>query len=141
MNKPIIRQGELLGLDFHLEKVQPTNSFDAHRLMHLGSHEGKSSVLAEALYKAYFTAGKNISDHHVLTQIGKFCGLAENKIDEVLSTDKFASQVREDEFEAQRLSIRGVPYFLFDRKFYVSGSQPTHVFSEILKKMPLSESQ
>ena len=140
MNKPIIQQGELLGLTFNLDKVQPTNSFDAHRLMHLVSQQAKATALAEALYKAYFTEGKNISDRDVLTQAGQSCGLAKNEIDQVLATDKFASQVREDEFEAQRLSIRGVPYFLFDRKFYVSGSQPTHVFSEILKKMSLSES-
>jgi predicted DsbA family dithiol-disulfide isomerase len=132
MNRPIIQQGASLGLKFNLDKVRPTNSFDAHRLMQLASRRDSATALAEKLYEAFFTDGKNISDHSVLKEAAISCNLPEKDVTEVLTTDEFSMDVREDEYEAQRLSIRGVPYFLFDRKVFISGAQPTDVFLRIL---------
>jgi predicted DsbA family dithiol-disulfide isomerase len=134
MNQPVIRQASSLGLDFHLENVRPTNSFDAHRLIHLSREYGKELEMAEVLFRAYFSEGKNISNDEVLVQSGMSIGLTKNEIESTLHSERFADAVRIDKNEAQKFSIRGVPYFLLNRSAYLSGAQPAHVFLEALKK-------
>jgi len=135
MNKPVLQQAELLGLTFNLNQAKPTNSFDAHRLLHYAATEQKELILSDLLFKAYFTDGKNISDTDVLIEAGVSCNLDEDEIKALLFSDKFADRVREDEALAQQLSIRGVPFFLFDGTNAVSGSQPTQAFLSVLQRL------
>jgi predicted DsbA family dithiol-disulfide isomerase len=139
MNKPVLQQAQSLGLKFNLDQVKPTNSFDAHRLLQLAATENKEVILADQLFKAHFTEGKNISSAEVLTEAGLSCDIAEGEIKAVLFSDKFGDRVREDEALAQQLSIRGVPFFLFNETQYVSGSQPDHVFLNALEQVSKSE--
>jgi len=134
MNKPVIQQAENLGLKFNLDKVRPTNSFDAHRLLQLAATENKEIVLSDELFKAHFTDGKNISEFDVLTEAALTCDIVESEIKAVLFSDKFADHVKEDEALAQQLSIRGVPFFLFNGTRYVSGSQSQYVFLNALEQ-------
>ena len=134
MNKPIIQHAASLGLIFNLDRVRPTNSFDAHRLLHAAATDKKEWLLANGFFKAFFTEGKNISDHAVLLDIAMHSGLQKDYILDVLQSDKFEKEVKADEKEARQLAIRGVPYFLINRRSFVSGSQPVDVFLKILQQ-------
>ena len=135
MNRPVIQQAESLGIKLNLDQVKPTNSFDAHRLLQLAATENKEIILSDEVFKAHFTDGKNISDFDVLTEAALTCDISESEIKAVLFSDKFADHVREDEALAQKLSIRGVPFFLFNDTQYVSGSQSQDVFLNALEKL------
>ena len=88
---------------------------------------------AEKLFRAYFIEGKNIEDADTLVQIGVTIGLKEDEIKNVLATDQLSAEVKADAFEAEELGIRGVPFFVFDRKYAISGAQPTEVFLSALQ--------
>lgn len=139
MNKPVLQQAESLGLKLNLDQVKPTNSFDAHRLLQLAATENKEVTLSDHLFKAHFTDGKNISNVEVLIDTGVSCDIDESEIKAVFFSDKFADRVRDDEGQAQQLSIRGVPFFLFNGTQYVSGSQPEHVFLNALEQVSKSQ--
>ena len=123
-----------VGLDFHFEKAVVANSFDAHRLSHLAKKYGKQNELEEQLFKAYFTDGKNTADHNTLTEIGKAAGLAESEIANVLNSDLYAEEVHEDIEQAQQVGVRGVPFFMIDSKYAVSGAQESDTFLGALTK-------
>jgi predicted DsbA family dithiol-disulfide isomerase len=133
MNEPVIQQAAALGLKFRLDLVKPTNSFDAHRLLHLAASENKAEPVIELLFKAYFTEGKNISQLDVLLEAGTSVGLSKSEVELMLASDDFKDDVRADELDAQKLSVRGVPFFLFNRRRSLSGAQPVNVFLEALK--------
>lgn len=123
-----------VGLDFHFEKAVVANSFDAHRLSHLAKKYGKQNDLEEKLFLAYFTEGKNTADHSTLLQIGKDLGIPEQEITTVLNSDTFTNEVEQDITEAQHIGVRGVPFFVLDRKYAVSGAQESETFLGALTK-------
>ncbi|MBK6985317.1 MAG: DsbA family oxidoreductase [Bacteroidetes bacterium] len=123
-----------VGLDFHFEKAVVANSFDAHRLSHLAKKYGKQNDLEEKLFLAYFTEGKNTADHSTLLQIGKDIGIPEQEITAVLNSDTYANDVEQDITEAQQIGVRGVPFFVLDRKYAVSGAQESETFLGALTK-------
>ncbi len=122
------------GLTYNLDKAVVANSFDAHRFAHLAKQNGLGIEAEEALFKAYFTDSKNISDHDILAQLGESIGLNADEIKAALATDKFAGDVNFDIAEAQRLGINAVPFFVMDRKYGVSGAQAVQVFLQTLEK-------
>jgi predicted DsbA family dithiol-disulfide isomerase len=123
-----------VGLDFHFEKAVVANSFDAHRLSHLAKKYGKQNDLEEKLFLAYFTEGKNTADHSTLLQIGKEVGMDEQEITAILNSDTYANDVEQDIIEAQQVGVRGVPFFVLDRKYAVSGAQESDTFLGALTK-------
>ena len=123
------------GLDFHFEKAVLANSFDAHRLLHLAKKHSLSDELEELLFKAYLTEGKNINDKGTLKELGISVGLNPESIDEVLSSDAFSDDVKKDISTAQEIGVQGVPFFVFDNKYAVSGAQPATAFLETLEKV------
>lgn len=123
-----------VGLDFHFEKAVVANSFDAHRLSHLAKKYSKQNDLEEKLFLAYFTEGKNTADHSTLLQIGKDLGMPEQEITAVLNSDTYANDVKQDITEAQQIGVRGVPFFVLDRKYAVSGAQESDTFLGALTK-------
>ena len=123
-----------VGLDFHFDKAVVANSFDAHRLSHLAKKYGKQNELEEKLFQAYFTDGKNTADHSTLLQIGKELGIVENEINEVLNNTTYSNEVEQDIIEAQQIGVRGVPFFVLDRKYAVSGAQESETFLGALTK-------
>ncbi len=124
-----------VGLDFHFEKAVVANSFDAHRLSHLAKKYGKQNDLEEKLFLAYFTDGKNTADHSTLLQIGKDLGIPEQEINAVLNSDTYANDVEQDITEAQQIGVRGVPFFVLDIKYAVSGAQESDTFLGALTKV------
>lgn len=122
------------GLDFHFEKAILANSLNAHRLLHLAKKHNLSNELEELLFKAYLTDGKNVNDLGTLESLGLEVGLDKTAIEKVLHTDTYANEVRQDQEEAQAIGVTGVPFFVFDNKYAISGAQPTDVFLKTLEK-------
>jgi predicted DsbA family dithiol-disulfide isomerase len=121
------------GLSMNFERVRATNTFDAHRLLHLALESGKQAALKERLMKAYFEEGLLISDHDTLVRLGADVGVDETAARRVLSADLYARDVRADERDAAQLGIRGVPFFVIGR-YGVSGAQPADVLGEVIDK-------
>ncbi|MEO6094886.1 MAG: DsbA family oxidoreductase [Fibrobacteria bacterium] len=124
-----------VGLLYDFEKAVVANSFDAHRLVQLAKTKGLGDAMEERLFKAYFSEGGNIADHPTLLRLAADAGLDEAEAKRALD-DKtaFAREVRADVNEAQQLGVNGVPFFVFDRKFAVSGAQDPSVFLKAIKK-------
>ena len=122
------------GLDFHFEKAILANSFNAHRLLHLAKKYHLANDLEELLFKAYLTEGKNINDNSTLKELGVSVGLNAVEIDEVLNSDAYGNDVKKDIQNANAIGVQGVPFFVFDNKYAVSGAQPATAFLEILQK-------
>ncbi|PZX56900.1 putative DsbA family dithiol-disulfide isomerase [Algoriphagus ratkowskyi] len=123
-----------LGLDYHLDKSVVANTKKAHRVLHLAKTVGKGDEMKESLLKAYFTDGLNIDDDAVLLGLGKEICLSENTIQEVISSNKFENEVDQDIYESRTIGVKGVPFFVLDRKFGISGAQPDEVFDQTLEK-------
>ena len=134
IENPKAKPAAAVGLHYNLDNAVVANSFDAHRLSHLATEKGLGDKAEEALFNAYFTRGKNIADHETLIDLGVEVGLDADEIKRVLTTDTYADAVKRDVEEAQYLGIRGVPFFVVDGKYAVSGAQPVEVFLETLVK-------
>jgi predicted DsbA family dithiol-disulfide isomerase len=122
------------GLEFRFNDAKVANSFNAHRLIQMAGISKSGSEAEEQLFKAHFTEGKNIDDKEVLVQIGVSIGLEAKAVEEALSSDAYAAAVRQDEAAARSFGIRGVPYFVFNDKYAVSGAQSTETFSGALQQ-------
>ncbi len=123
-----------VGLHFNFDKIVVANSFDAHRFTHFAAVHGYQNEAEEKLFKAYFVDGRNIGDHKVPKSVGKELGFKDWDLDDMLSSGKYSKEVNEDIYEARKLNIRGVPYFIFIRKYGISGAQPVNLFLQVLKK-------
>jgi predicted DsbA family dithiol-disulfide isomerase len=123
-----------LGLKYDMDRVVVANTFDAHRLIHFAAQHGLQEKAEERLFAAYFTEGKNIGDHETLAKLGAEIGLKENEVRDMLLSDSFENDVRRDEEEAMKVGVRGVPFFVFDRKFAVSGAQASETFLQVLER-------
>jgi predicted DsbA family dithiol-disulfide isomerase len=136
-NQEAIRQrGAALGFTFDMTKRSHIyNTFDAHRLLHWAEQEGKQYALKTALLKAYFTDGENVSSHDVLARVAGDVGLDAAKAREVLASDQFAEEVREQERFYQAQGIRAVPSVIINDRYLIQGGQPPEAFEEILRKV------
>lgn len=122
------------GLDFHFEKAILANSQNAHRLLHLAKRHQLSNEVKELLFKAYLTDGKDVNDWKTLQEIGQKVGLPMEDINQLIDSDIYVNEVRQDQQEAQNLGVTGVPFFVFDNKYAISGAQPTETFLKTLEK-------
>ncbi len=123
-----------VGLDYHLDKSVVVNSLKAHQLIQFAKSKKLGNEAEERLFKAFFTEGKNIADTETLVQLGKDFGLDESEIKANLENEKFKYEIAQDIQEAQNIGVTGVPFFVFDRKYAISGAQPTEIFLETLSK-------
>lgn len=122
-----------VGLQYQMDKAVPANSFNAHRLSHLAARHGLQDKAEERLFAAYFTEGKDISDVDTLVQLGIEIGLPAEAVQSMLQGDAFTTDVKKDISEAEQLGISGVPFFVLDRKYAVSGAQAPAVFLQALQ--------
>ena len=120
------------GLEFHFERIRGGNTFDAHRLLHHAAAEGKQLELKERLLLATFTEGEPIADRAALARLAKEIGI--DDADEVLASDRYSDNVRADEQQAAAYGISGVPFFVVDGKYGVSGAQPADLLLEVLDR-------
>ena len=129
----VARRAAAVGLRFDFDRVVPANSFDAHRLAHLAAKHGLLDKAHERLFAAHFTEGLRIDDLETLRRIGVDLGLDPEELKKVLEGDAYGSDVRQEEKEASSLGVRGVPFFLFNRRDVISGAQPVERFTEALR--------
>jgi predicted DsbA family dithiol-disulfide isomerase len=122
------------GLDFRFDIARGGNMFDAHRLLHLAAAHGAQDALKERLFRAYLGEGELVGDHAVLLRLAVETGLPEDEVRDVLATDRYAAEVREDEHTASSLGINAVPFFVVDRTMGASGAQPPDVLGELLRR-------
>lgn len=122
------------GLDIDNEHAIQANTFDAHRLGQLARQEGRSSEFTLLLYQAHFSEGTDLGDRESLLRLAEQAGLDRDAAEAVLLGDTFAKEVRRDEEMAREIGIGGVPFFVFNEKFAVSGAQSKETFSKVLKK-------
>ena len=123
------------GLEFHFEKAIMANSLNAHRLLHLAKEHQLGNELKELLFKAYLTDGEDVNNKETLKQLGIQVGLDTNKIDEVLNSNLYSKEVQEDMLTAQKIGVQGVPFFVFDNKYAISGAQHAETFVKTLEKV------
>ncbi|WP_026462618.1 DsbA family oxidoreductase [Adhaeribacter aquaticus] len=135
MNAQVTGMAKEVGLDYNMDQTIPANTFHAHRLTHLAAKHGLQDQAEERLFQAYFMEGKNIGDTDTLVQLGTEIGLEEALVRQTLENNLFANEVNQDSFEAQQLGIRGVPFFVLNRKYGVSGAQPSELFLQTLEKV------
>ena len=124
-----------LGLSFRFDRVQPGNTFDAHRLLHLAAERGLQQPLVDRFFTAYLSDGEAIGDPDVLQRLAVEVGLDAGEVAEVLATDAYAAAVRNDEADARRLGVTGVPFFVFDGRYAVAGAQPAELLLDVLRRV------
>jgi predicted DsbA family dithiol-disulfide isomerase len=122
------------GLSFDFEHIRSGNTFDAHRLVQLGRERGTQDAVEERFFRAYLEEGALMSDHATLVRLAVDAGLDEREATDVLSSDRFAGEVRADEARARALGITGVPYFVIDERYAVSGAQPPQMLLSVLHR-------
>ena len=123
-----------VGLAFNYDRTVVANTFDAHRLIHFATTQGKGDEMTEQLFKSYFVDGRNIADHAFLAELAAGIGLPADEVKDALASDRFADEVRRDIDDALQMGINGVPFFVLDNKYAVSGAQDTSVFVEALTR-------
>ncbi|MCW2648547.1 MAG: protein dithiol-disulfide isomerase [Pseudonocardiales bacterium] len=128
------RRAEQDGLTFHMDGLRSGNTRDAHRLLQLAKVGGRQPELAERLHKAYFTDQISIFDHTSLADLAAEVGLDRDEVARVLSTDDYDDEVQADEDTARSLGATGVPFFVIDRHYGISGAQPAETIKEILDR-------
>ena len=131
----VTRYAKSVGLDYNYGTTRYTNTFDAHRIAKYAETKGKGVEISGKLFHAYFTENKQMSDHKVLTDIAIEVGLDKLEVEDVLKNNKFAQEVRNDEYEASRLRVHAVPFFLINGKYSLSGAQPPEAFESIIEKV------
>jgi len=127
-----IADGE--GLCYDLSETLSGNTFDAHRLLLWSAEIGKQDELLEAMYSAYFEQSKPLFSHADLVSVALSVGIDADKADDVLRTDQFSDAVKADLELAHRLGCTGVPFFVFDMKYGISGAQPLEIFVQTLEQ-------
>lgn len=134
LNQYVTQMAKEVGLTYDFSKAVVANSFNAHRLSHFAQKFNKQNEVEEMLFKAYFTEGKNIDDFEVLSEIGHQVGIEKTETKKMLESGSYRDEVYRDIYEAQQIGVRGVPFFVFNRKYAVSGAQDVSVFVQTLQK-------
>jgi predicted DsbA family dithiol-disulfide isomerase len=122
------------GLHFELARSRSGNTFDAHRVLHLAAARGLQDAVKERFFRGYMSEGEAIGEREVLVRLASEAGLAADEVRAVLASDRYASEVREDEEEARKLGIHGVPFFVLAGKYAFSGAQPVDVMLRALEQ-------
>ena len=122
------------GLNFDFTQTVVANTKNAHRLLHLAKESGYQDQLKERLLKAYFSEGKNVDDLATLLQLAEEVGLGRSIAEATLRTEMYTDALEKDAYESRLIGVQGVPFFVFDRKFGISGAQPDEVFDRTLKQ-------
>ncbi len=124
------------GLEYNFDDMKLTDTFPAHRVFQYAKEEGKGIEYFNKLYEAYFTNGELISDADFLTQVASDIGLDENRVKEILENEKeYDKEVVQDIYQASQIGAQGVPFFVFNNKYGVSGAQPVETFEQVLTQV------
>ena len=132
MNAQVSAVAAGAGLDFRLDRARPANTIRAHRLIHYAADHGLANELTERMMRGYFSEGVRVGERADLLRLAVEVGLDVAGAAEVLDSDAYADDVRADIDLARQFGATGVPFFVFDRKYGISGAQETALFTEVL---------
>jgi predicted DsbA family dithiol-disulfide isomerase len=132
MHENVAQMARVVGLDYRFDRVKPANTFEAHRVIQLAKKRDLADKMEERLFRAYFTDGELISDPDTLIRLAGEAGLDRDEVANMLEGERYIDAVERDIEEAARLGVRGVPFFVLNRKYAVSGAQDPSVFLQTL---------
>lgn len=139
MTDNVVTQAESVGLKYDFSTMKPANTFKAHRLAKLAEQEGLGAEIAEQLLQAYFIESKQIGLDEELIDLCEKVGISKERAEEVLNSEEFTEDVKADITEAGQIGVQGVPFFVINRKYAISGAQPAETFAEALQKVAEEE--
>ncbi|WP_204499977.1 DsbA family protein [Aquibacillus albus] len=131
----MVQMAKEAGLDYQMDTLILTNTFDAHRLAVFAKKHGLMKEMTERILHAYFSESKHIGNHETLAELAEEVGLNREAVVHMLESDEMEKEVRADEQQANEYAISGVPFFLINKKYALNGAQPTEVFVQALEKV------
>lgn len=135
MNDYMTNMAKEVGLEYDFEKAVISNTLNAHRLLHFAKTKGLQQEAKERLFASYYTMGRDLGDIETLVLIAQEIGLDPESVRTMLQSDAYVNEVKIDQYHASQIGVQGVPFFVFNNKYAVSGAQPSSVFSEVLEKV------
>lgn len=135
MLEQMTKMAALEGLEFNFDRLQHANTSRAHRVLHLAKSQGLQAEMQERLFLAYFAEGRNLSDAVVLAELGEEIGLDAEEVHDAYNDEAYEEAVERDITRARMLGVNGVPYFLFEEKYAVSGAQSAETFANVLEQV------
>ena len=133
LNQRVVALAAAEGLDYHFETYVTVNTFDAHRVTHLAKALGLGLPIHERFLRAQLVEGEILDDPDTLVRLAAEVGVPETETRRVLASDAYAAEVRGDIEEARAIGVNGVPFFVLDRRYGISGAQPAELFLEALQ--------
>ncbi|MDO9629390.1 MAG: DsbA family oxidoreductase [Acholeplasmataceae bacterium] len=133
--KMFTENAKSVGLTYNYDIIQMTNTFDAHQIAKWANQFGKEDEVTNRFMKAYFTEGRNLADHQVLASLASEVGLNEKEALEILKENKYKNQVKAEQTEARQIGVQGVPFFVLNRKYGISGAQQKEYFVQALNQI------
>jgi predicted DsbA family dithiol-disulfide isomerase len=138
----VAKAGEADGIVFAFDRIQRTpNTFEAHRLIWFAQQQRKQDDLVDALFHAYFSQGRDIGDRKTLVDVAREAGLDRDEVGQFLARDIGVEEIRAEEATGHKLGIRGVPYFVLNATYAISGAQPPDVFVSALQKVDVDRAE
>ncbi|MBD7983889.1 DsbA family oxidoreductase [Sporosarcina sp. Sa2YVA2] len=135
----VAEQAKTVGLNYNIDEMRSANTFNAHRLAKLAEQVGKAAAVSERLMEGSFIKGEALGEEETLLRIADETGISRERATEMLSSDEFSDDVRNDITEAGQIGVQGVPFFVINRKYAISGAQSSEVFAEALEKVAKEE--
>lgn len=139
MTQGVIQHAETVGLEYNFEGMMEANTFAAHRLAKWAETLGKEAEFTENLLHGYFVAGKNVGSQEILLDTAEAMGLPRDEAEQVLNSARFQAEVEQDIAEANQIGVQGVPFFVVNRKYAISGAQPVENFIDALQQIAEEE--
>ncbi|MGH2318846.1 DsbA family oxidoreductase [Planococcus sp. SE5232] len=139
MTKGVAQHARSVGLEYDFDNMVEANTLAAHRLVKWAETKNKDAELTEQLMHQYFVEAKNVGSHDILLTIAEAVGLPRDEAKQVLESDQFMAQVQVDIAEAGQIGVQGVPFFVVNRKYALSGAQPLDAFVEALEQIAEEE--
>lgn len=134
MHDQVVNMAANAGLKYNFDKARPANSLRAHLIIQLAKTKGLGDEMEEKLFSAYFTEGRDFGSISELKALGAEIGLKDSEMDEALQSELLVDKVTQEINEGQQLGLTGVPFFVVDRKYGISGAQPVEAFTQVLEK-------
>lgn len=134
-NQRMVQMANEVGLDYQMDTLVLTNTFDAHRLTMYAKTQGSMNEMTERILRAHFIESKHIGDHKTLTELAVEVGLNQDAVEKMLASDEMNEVVRSDEQTAKQYGVTGVPFYLINKKYAITGAQPTEMFVQALRKI------